>query len=119
MASTSRHWGLGLVSSFLLACAVLPAPGALTDPARAAPVAAIQAHLYALAIIGVLASVVGAYYYLRVIKVMWFDEAKDEFARTAGSLRLVFGLSGLFVIAYVFFGGAIGGAADLAAATLF
>ncbi|TXH99818.1 MAG: NADH-quinone oxidoreductase subunit N, partial [Rhizobium sp.] len=55
----------------------------------------------------------------RVIKVMWFDEAKDEFARTAGSLRLVFGLSGLFVIAYVFFGGAIGGAADLAAATLF
>ncbi|MGV1792621.1 NADH-quinone oxidoreductase subunit NuoN [Rhizobium lusitanum] len=82
-------------------------------------VAAIQAHLYALAIIGVLASVVGAYYYLRVIKVMWFDEAKDEFARTAGSLRLVFGLSGLFVVAYVFFGGAIGGAADLAAATLF
>ncbi|MGY5806139.1 NADH-quinone oxidoreductase subunit NuoN [Rhizobium sp. LEGMi198b] len=82
-------------------------------------IAAIQAHLYALAIIGVLASVVGAYYYLRVIKVMWFDEAKDEFTRTAGSLRLVFGLSGLFVVTYVFFGGAIGGAADLAAATLF
>ncbi|MBB6483437.1 NADH-quinone oxidoreductase subunit NuoN [Rhizobium lusitanum] len=82
-------------------------------------VAAIQAHLYALAIIGVLSSVVGAYYYLRVIKVMWFDEAKDEFTRTAGSLRLVFGLSGLFVITYVFFGGVIGGAADLAAATLF
>lgn len=36
--------------------------------------AAIEAHLYALAIIGVLASVVGAYYYLRIIKVMWFDE---------------------------------------------
>ena len=35
--------------------------------------AAIEAHLYALAIIGVLASVVGAYYYLRIIKVMWFD----------------------------------------------
>ncbi|NLR95718.1 NADH-quinone oxidoreductase subunit NuoN [Rhizobium sp. P38BS-XIX] len=81
--------------------------------------AAIQAHLYALAIIGVLSSVVGAFYYLRVIKVMWFDEATDEFARTAGSLRLVFGLSGLFVIAYVVFGSAIGGAADLAAATLF
>ncbi|CAN7246245.1 NADH-quinone oxidoreductase subunit NuoN [Rhizobium rhizogenes] len=82
-------------------------------------VAAIQAHLYALAIIGVLSSVVGAYYYLRVIKLMWFDEAKDEFVRTDGSLRLVFGLSGLFVITYIFFGGAIGGAADLAAATLF
>jgi NADH-quinone oxidoreductase subunit N len=82
-------------------------------------VAAIEAKLYALAIIGVLASVVGCYYYLRVIKVMWFDEATDKFVRTAGGLRLVFGLSGLFVVAYVVFGGPIGGAAELAAATLF
>jgi hypothetical protein len=36
--------------------------------------AAINAELYALAIIGVLASVVGAYYYLRIIKIMWFDK---------------------------------------------
>ena len=82
-------------------------------------VAAIEAKLYALAIIGVLASVVGAYYYLRVIKLMWFDEATGEFARVSGSLRLVFGLSGLFVLAYVIIGGPIGGAAELAAATLF
>jgi NADH-quinone oxidoreductase subunit N len=82
-------------------------------------VAAIQAKLYALAIIGVLASVVGCYYYLRVIKVMWFDEATTRFTRVAGELRLVFGLSGLFVLAYVLFGGPIGGAAELAAATLF
>jgi len=82
-------------------------------------VAAIEAKLYALAIIGVLASVVGAYYYLRVIKLMWFDEATGEFARVSASLRLVFGLSGLFVLAYVFIGGPIGGAAELAAATLF
>ncbi|APO67169.1 NADH-quinone oxidoreductase subunit NuoN [Rhizobium mongolense] len=82
-------------------------------------VAAIEAKLYALAIIGVLASVVGAYYYLRVIKLMWFDEATDEFARVSGPLRLVFGLSGLFVLAYVVIGGPIGGAAELAAATLF
>ena len=82
-------------------------------------VAAIEAKLYALAVIGVLASVVGAYYYLRVIKLMWFDEATGEFARVSGSLRLVFGLSGLFVAAYVLIGGPIGGAAELAAATLF
>ncbi|MBB3657571.1 NADH-quinone oxidoreductase subunit N [Rhizobium sp. BK650] len=82
-------------------------------------VAAIEAKLYALAVIGILASVVGAYYYLRVIKLMWFDEATDEFARVSGSLRLVFGLSGLFVAAYVLIGGPIGGAAELAAATLF
>jgi NADH-quinone oxidoreductase subunit N len=82
-------------------------------------VAAIEAKLYALAIIGVLASVIGAYYYLRIIKVMWFDEAKGEFARTAGELRLVFGLSGLFVVGYVVFGGPLGTAAEAAAKTLF
>ncbi|MGV8939652.1 MAG: NADH-quinone oxidoreductase subunit NuoN [Allorhizobium sp.] len=82
-------------------------------------VAAIEAHLYALAIIGVLASVVGAFYYLRIVKVMWFDEATGEFSRTAGELRLVFGLSGLFVLGYVLFGGPIGTAAEAAAKTLF
>ncbi|MCQ4632379.1 MULTISPECIES: NADH-quinone oxidoreductase subunit NuoN [Shinella] len=81
--------------------------------------AAIEAHLYALAIIGVLASVVGAYYYLRIIKVMWFDEATGEFARTAGELKLVFGLSGLFVVGYVLIGGPIGAAAEAAARTFF
>ena len=32
--------------------------------------AAIEAGLYALAVIGVLASVVGAFYYLRIVKIM-------------------------------------------------
>ena len=82
-------------------------------------VAAIEAKLYALAIIGVLASVIGAYYYLRIIKVMWFDEAKGEFARTSIELRLVFGLSGFFVVGYVLFGGPLGTAAEAAAKTLF
>jgi NADH-quinone oxidoreductase subunit N len=82
-------------------------------------VAAIEAKLYALAIIGVLASVIGAYYYLRIIKVMWFDEAKGEFARTSIELRLVFGLSGLFVVGYVLVGGPLGTAAEAAAKTLF
>ncbi len=41
--------------------------------------AAINADLYALAVIGVLASVVGAYYYLRIIKLMWFDEPVGAF----------------------------------------
>ncbi len=38
--------------------------------------AAIDAGLYALAVIGVLASVVGAFYYLRIVKLMYFDEPK-------------------------------------------
>ncbi|MCK8781486.1 NADH-quinone oxidoreductase subunit NuoN [Rhizobium sp. NTR19] len=82
-------------------------------------VAAIEAKLYALAVVGVLSSVVGAYYYLRIVKVMWFDEAKGEFARISGELRLVFGLSGLFVTAYVLFGGPIGNAANAAAKSFF
>ena len=40
---------------------------------------AIQAELFGLAIIGVLASVVGAFYYLRIVKVMYFDKPEEEF----------------------------------------
>lgn len=81
--------------------------------------AAIEAKLYWLAIIGILSSVVGAYYYLRVVKVMWFDEAKGEFDRVSPELRLVFGLSGLFVIAYLLIGGPVGSAAEAAAKSFF
>ena len=41
--------------------------------------AAIKAGLYVLAVIGVLASVVGAYYYLAIVKIMYFDEAVEGF----------------------------------------
>ena len=82
-------------------------------------VAAIQAHLYALAVIGVLASVVGAYYYLRIVKIMWFDEPAGEFVPVAGELQLVFGLSGLFTLGYVLIGGPVGTAAAAAAKTFF
>lgn len=63
--------------------------------------AAIQAGLYPLAIVGVLASVVGAYYYLRIVKVMFFDPAKDKFepvrfkagaVMAASALIMVFGV---------------------------
>src|SRR3712207_3527292 len=40
--------------------------------------AAIQAGLVALAIIGVVTSVIGAYYYLRIVKVMYFDEPRED-----------------------------------------
>ena len=82
-------------------------------------VAAIEAKLYGLAIVGMLASVVGAFYYLRIVKIMWFDDATGEFTRIAGELRLVFGLSGLFVVGYILFGGPIDQAASTAAQSLF
>jgi len=41
--------------------------------------AAINAHQYVLAVLGVLASVIGAYYYLRIVKIMYFDEPAPAF----------------------------------------
>ena len=81
--------------------------------------AAIDAGLYALAVIGVLASVVGAYYYLRIIKLMWFDEPVGAFVPMAGELRLVLLASGAFVLFYVFFGAPIAQMAEAAASVYF
>jgi NADH-quinone oxidoreductase subunit N len=81
--------------------------------------AAVGAGLYPLAIIGVLASVVGAFYYLRIIKLMWFDDPVGGFVPAAGELRLVMGLSGLFVLGYVLIGGPIALSAEAAARALF
>ncbi|KQZ13913.1 NADH:ubiquinone oxidoreductase subunit N [Mesorhizobium sp. Root554] len=81
--------------------------------------AAINANLYALAVLGVLASVVGAYYYLRIIKIMWFDESVGGFQPMAGELRVVLGLSGIFVLFYVLIGGPVASYAGAAAKTFF
>ena len=81
--------------------------------------AAINAHLYALAVIGVLASVVGAYYYLRIIKLMWFDEPVGGFQPMATEVRVVLGVSGVFVLFYVLIGGPIAAYAEAAAKTFF
>ena len=42
-------------------------------------IAAIESNLLLLAIVGILASVIGAFYYLRIIKVIYFDESKNSF----------------------------------------
>ena len=52
--------------------------------------AAIDAGLYVLAIIGVIASTIGAFYYLRIVKIMYFDEAQEPLdSYMASDLRLV------------------------------
>ncbi len=43
--------------------------------------AAVQAGFYTLAIIGVLSSVVAAYYYIHIVKVMYFDDTEDALDR--------------------------------------
>ena len=82
-------------------------------------VAAIEAGLYALAVIGVLASVIGSYYYLRIIKIMWFDEPADNFVPMDGELKLVLMASGVFVTFYVLIAGFVTDATSTAAASFF
>ncbi len=54
--------------------------------------AAIAAELYTMAIFGVLASVVGAYYYLRIVKIIYLDEPGDEpYAPMPRELSLIAG----------------------------
>jgi NADH-quinone oxidoreductase subunit N len=81
--------------------------------------AAIEAELYALAVIGVLASVVGAYYYLRIIKIMYFDEPVEKFEPMGGELKVVIGASGLFVMFFVLVAGPLNTLASQAALSLF
>jgi len=64
--------------------------------------AAIEAELYTLAILGVLSSVVGAFYYLRIIKVMYFDEPAESFERPIGrEMGIILGASGIFTAFFV------------------
>ena len=44
--------------------------------------AAVAAGLLPLAVIGISASVIGAFYYLKVVKVMYFDDAADVIAES-------------------------------------
>src|SRR5262252_1733010 len=81
--------------------------------------AAIKAGLYALAVIGVVTSVVGAYYYLAIVKTMYFDEPTPAFVPMRPELRLVLGVSGLLVILIGVYPGPLADAAAAAAKSLF
>ena len=81
--------------------------------------AAIKAGLYILAVIGVLASVIGAYYYLAIIKVMYFEEPAEPFYNMPNELKLVLGACGLFNILFFVYPGPLVGVASAAAHSLF
>jgi len=64
--------------------------------------AALEAHLYVLAVFGVLTSVVGAYYYLRIVKVMYFDEPAEPFDRDMGwAVGAIATIATVFTVAFV------------------
>ena len=82
--------------------------------------AAIDAQLVGLAVIGVVASVVGAFYYLRIVKVMYFDEPSAAFDRPiASELKWVLVVTAVLTMAFILRPDPIVGGAEAAAASLF
>ena len=81
--------------------------------------AAIKAGLYVLAVIGVLASVVGAYYYLAIVKIMYFDEPAEGFVPMPDEIKIVLAVCGLFNILFFLYPGPLIGVASAAAHSLF
>ena len=61
--------------------------------------AAVEAKLFVPAVLGVLASVVASYYYLRIVKVMYFDEPAEAIDRPAFGVNRVVALVAAFLIA--------------------
>jgi NADH-quinone oxidoreductase subunit N len=80
---------------------------------------AIKAGLYGLAVIGVLASVIGAYYYLLIVKIMYFDEPAAGFNPMPGELKVVLGIAGLFNLLFFAYPAPLIEAAGVAAKSLF
>ncbi|MGH7111186.1 MAG: NADH-quinone oxidoreductase subunit N, partial [Stellaceae bacterium] len=82
--------------------------------------AAIDAKLVGLAVIGVVISVVSAVYYLRIVKIMYFDEPTAAFDRAiSGEMRAVLVVTALLTLFFFAFPGPLSGAAHAAAAALF
>lgn len=81
--------------------------------------AAVDAGLIWLAIVGAILSVVSAYYYLRIIWIMWFNEPAPVFEREVGSrLGITAMISALLLLALPLFG-VLTKSAAYAAASLF
>jgi NADH-quinone oxidoreductase subunit N len=82
--------------------------------------AAVEAGLYVLAVIGVLTSVVGAFYYLRIIKIMYFDEPAESFDKPFGrELNVIIGGAALAVLLFFLYPSPVLTGASVAAASLF
>jgi len=83
--------------------------------------AAVEEGLYGLAVAGILGTVVGAYYYLRIVKVMYMDAPGAPFAKGRGAVETVLiAMAALIVspIGYLLIG-PLGHLTNEAAASLF
>ena len=68
--------------------------------------AVIKEEMYFLAIIGLLSTVVAAFYYLRIIKIIYFDSEKEKFdSQNSIALKISLFLSTIFILFYFIFPG--------------
>ena len=82
-------------------------------------VAAVDQGLWWLAVLGMASSAISAYYYIRVIKVMYFDAAEPAFDVRPASLSIVAGGGALFTTFFFLFPAPLVAAAEAAAKVLF
>jgi len=82
--------------------------------------AAIEAGLTLLAVIGVLSSVVSAFYYWRIVKVMYFEEAEEPFDRPLGAeMRAILTATTAVITLFILYPAPILDGARVAARALF
>jgi NADH-quinone oxidoreductase subunit N len=70
-------------------------------------------------VIGVLASVVGAYYYLMIVKIMYFDEAGERFEPMHIELKVILAVTGLINLLFFVYPSPLLDTATSAARSLF
>ena len=81
--------------------------------------AAVESGLYTLAVIGVLTSVIGAFYYLRVVKIMYFDDPVEHFDKPVGrEISYVVLVTAIFTALFFVYTGPLLSGADVAATAL-
>ncbi len=82
--------------------------------------AAVDEELYTLAIIGVLTSVVGAFYYLRIVKLMYFDEPAEAFDKDSNrEIGVLMTVAAMLTAFFIVFAGPVIDGAEAAAGILF
>jgi NADH-quinone oxidoreductase subunit N len=120
LARTQPYAAYGLTILFFSLAGIPPLAGFLAKWYVFA--AAVEAKLYTLAVIGVLASVIGAYYYIRVVKIMHFDDpAGAAFTPMSAGQKVVFALASIVILILMLPGAPapLNGAALAAARSLF
>jgi NADH-quinone oxidoreductase subunit N len=117
VARTHPGFAFGLAALMLSLAGIPPLAGFFSKFYVFA--AAVEAGLTALAVIGVVASVIGAYYYLRIVKIMYFDEPAGAFEPMPVRIRATVAVATAFVLLFWLVPAPLVNAAATAARSLF